>query len=274
MSDGDLRRVVIADDDGDVRELLTEYLGRHGWQVFEAVNGLEALLHVKRQRPHAVLLDLRMPRLGGIETLKRIRAFDPTITVVILSGTLDPEPRREAETTGAAAVLDKPVDLRGVLAALDAGRSTPSPVAVAAGASTAPSPAPTVAARPSPSRTVLVVDDDPDIRAMLEEFLLSKGYRVRSAADGAAALRELVAASADVVLLDIDMPGLSGSDALPTLRAVAPRAAIIMVSGTTNEQTAKRTLAAGAFDYLTKPIDLVRLIDTMQTALAMHDVAL
>lgn len=76
-----------------------------------------------------------------------------------------------------------------------------------------------------------------------------------------------------MVLLDIDMPGLSGTDALPTLRAVAPRAAIIMISGMTNEQTAKRTLAAGAFDYITKPIDLVHLIDAIQTALAMHDVA-
>jgi DNA-binding response OmpR family regulator len=274
VSGGDLRRIVIADDDGDVRELLTEYLGRHGWQVFEAVNGLEALLHVKRQRPHAVLLDLRMPRLGGIETLKRIRAFDPTITVVILSGNLDPELRREAETIGAAAVLDKPVDLRGVLAALDGARSTPPHAGETAAASSATSPAPTVVARPAPPRAVLIVDDDADIRAMLEEFLATKGYRVRSAADGAAAVRELVAASADVVLLDIDMPGLNGTDALPTLRAVAPRAAIIMISGTTNEQTAKRTLAAGAFDYITKPVDLVHLIDAIQTALAMHDIAL
>jgi DNA-binding response OmpR family regulator len=273
MSAGDVRRVVIADDDSEVRELLTEYLGRHGWQVFEAVNGLEALLHVKRHHPHAVLLDLRMPRLGGLETLKRIRAFDRTITVVILSGNLDPELRREAEAIGAAALLDKPVELRGVLAALDGASSTVTPVAVTAAASSAV-PAPAVVARPSPARTVLVVDDDADIRAMLEEFLVTKGYHARSVADGAAAVRELVAAPADLVLLDIDMPGLKGTDALPTLRAVAPRAAIIMISGTTDEEPAKRALAAGAFDYVTKPIDFVHLIDAIETALAMHDIAL
>lgn len=275
MNDGGRRRVVIADDDGEVREVLAEYLGRHGWQVFEAVNGLEALLHVKRQSPHAVLLDLRMPRLGGIETMKRIRTFDPTITVVVVSGSIDDEVRLQAERIGAAAVLDKPVDLPSVLKALGESKSARAhEAAVPADGSTAKSSGPTAIEPQSSARTVLVVDDDADIRAMLEEFLLARGYRARSAADGAAAVRELVAAPADVVLLDIDMPGLSGTDALPTLRAVAPRAAIIMVSGTTSEQTAKRSLAAGAFDYVTKPVNLVHLIDTIETALAMHDVTL
>lgn len=260
-------KVVIADDDSNVRELLAEYLGHHGWEVFEAVNGLDALLHVKRQRPRAVLLDLQMPRLGGIDTLKRIRVFDPTITVVIVSGNVDAELRRQAETLGATSVLHKPVDLRAVLAALDGSTPSAAPVTAAA-------PVPSVVAQPARSRTVLVVDDDADVRAMLEEFLVAKGYRARGAADGAAAVRDLVAAPADVILLDIDMPGLSGTDALPTLRAVAPGAAIIMVSGTMNEQTAKRALAAGAFDYVTKPVNLVHLIDTIETALAMHDVAL
>jgi two-component system CheB/CheR fusion protein len=267
MSESGARSVVIADDDSEVREVLAEYLRQHGWHVFEAVNGLDALLHVKRQHPHAVLLDLQMPRLGGIETLKRIRVFDPTITVVIVSGNVDAELRRQAETIGAPAVLHKPVDLRAVLAALNGSQSTAAPVAATA-------PAPAVVAQPPASRTVLVVDDDADVRAMLEEFLAAKGYRARGAADGAAAVRALVAAPADVILLDIDMPGLSGTDALPTLRAVAPAAAIIMVSGTTNEQTAKRALAGGAFDYITKPVNLVHLIDTIETALAMHDVAL
>jgi DNA-binding NtrC family response regulator len=267
VSEAGARRVVIADDDTEVREVLAEYLGSHGWQVFEAVNGLEALLHVKRRRPHAVLLDLRMPRLGGIETLKRIRAFDPSITVVIVSGNLDPDVRRQAATIGAAGLLDKPVDLRAVLAALDTSKSTAAPMAATA------SP-PTVVVQPSAARTVLVVDDAAEIRGMLEELLSAKGYRARSSADGATAVRDLVAAPVDVILLDIDMPGLSGTDALPTLRAVAPGAAIIMVSGTTNEETARRALAAGAFDYVTKPVNFAHLIDAIETALAMHDVAL
>lgn len=268
MTDTD-RRLVIADDDGDVRALLAEYLGRHGWRVFEAVNGLEALLHVKRERPHAVLLDLQMPRLGGIETLQRIRAFAPAVVVVIVSGNLDAEVRREAQRIGAAAVLDKPVDLRAMLGALDAAATAPA----ARDAVASPSVESTTLRPVTRSRRVLVVDDDADIRAMLEEFLRTKGYHARSASDGSTAIRELVGSGADAVLLDIDMPGLNGLDALPALRAVAPHAAVIMISGTTNEEVARRTLAAGAFDYVTKPIDLVHLLDALETALAMDDVA-
>jgi len=267
VSEAETRRVVIADDDADVREVLAEYLGRRSWHVFEAANGLDALLHVKRQRPHAVLLDLRMPRLGGIETLKRIRAFDPAIAVVIVSGNLDAEIQRQAETIGAAGILHKPVNLAAVLAALGGSTSPSPPVAAAA-------PGPTAVARPPASRTVLVVVDDADVRAMLEEFLVANGYRARGAGDGATAVRDLVASPADLILLDIDMPELSGTDELPTLRAVARGAAIIIVSGTMNEQTAKRALAAGAFDYVTKPVNFVHLVDTIETALAMHDIPL
>ena len=72
------------------------------------------------------------------------------------------------------------------------------------------------------------------------------------------------------MLLDIDMPGLSGADALPTIRAMAPRAVVIMVSGTNDESVAKRTLAFGAFDYLVKPIDFDYLVQSLESALAMR----
>src|SRR5439155_687265 len=82
--------------------------------------------------------------------------------------------------------------------------------------------------------------DDPDVRGVLEEFLVLKGYHVRASPDGAAAVRELAASAPGVVLLDIEMPGLSGVDALPTIRAMAPATAVIMVSGTVNVELAKR----------------------------------
>jgi DNA-binding response OmpR family regulator len=70
-------KALVVDDDADIREILAEQLATHGFEVLTAGNGLEALLHVKRERPGAVVLDLAMPRLGGLEALKRIRAFLP-----------------------------------------------------------------------------------------------------------------------------------------------------------------------------------------------------
>jgi CheY-like chemotaxis protein len=278
MSTGGSRRVVIADDEEEIRALLTEYLDAHGCETFGAVNGLEALLHVKHQRPSAVVLDLHMPRLGGIEALKRIRAFDPSIIVVIVSATVDDAVRRQAEALGARAVLDKPVELVRLLTALGvddsaAARSREQHEGAAGSAPMRPAvAAPAAAPAASPATrhgSVLVVDDDADIRDVLEEFLKMKGYQVHVSTNGADAVRKLAAAAPGVVLLDIEMPGLSGVDALPTIKALAPNTAVIMVSGTTNLELAKRALASGAFDYLTKPIDLPRLLESIETAFAM-----
>ena len=137
-------------------------------------------------------------------------------------------------------------------------------------ASAAEAPAKSAPVGPPPRRrSVLVVDDDPDVRGVLEEFLALKGYHVRVSPDGAAAVRELAGTAPGVVLLDIEMPGLSGVDALPTIKAMAPATAVIMVSGTMNVELAKRALAAGAFDYVTKPVDLPRLLESIETAFAM-----
>src|SRR5207248_7843994 len=111
-------KVLVADEAPDVREMLGTYLSTHGHEMLAASNGLEALLHVKNGRPDAVVLDLRMPRLGGLEALKRIRAFDPAIRVVIVTADADEGAHREATELGARAVLSKPVALPDLLAAL------------------------------------------------------------------------------------------------------------------------------------------------------------
>jgi CheY-like chemotaxis protein len=112
------RRVVVVDDDAEVRAITSEYLRNHGLEVIEAANGLEALLYFKRSRPAGVVLDLRMPRLGGLDALKRMVAFDPGVRVVVVTGEPDADLRRQAVALGAKAALAKPVALPDLLAAL------------------------------------------------------------------------------------------------------------------------------------------------------------
>src|SRR5439155_3102196 len=102
-----------------------------------------------------------------------------------------------------------------------------------------PAPAPPVSSG-APTGRVLVVDDNPEVRAMLEDVLTSLGYTTRSAADGATAVRAVLTEAPDVVLLDVYMPGLSGVGALPTIVALAPNAKVIMISGAANEDVLKR----------------------------------
>jgi general secretion pathway protein A len=112
------RPALVVDDDPEAREVLRDFLRRRGLAVLEAQNGLEALLSVKRHRPGVVVLDLNMPRLGGLEALKRIRPFDPTIRVAVVTDDRDATIHWEARALGATVVLTKPVDLAQLETAL------------------------------------------------------------------------------------------------------------------------------------------------------------
>src|SRR4051812_3718382 len=143
--------VVVADDDPDVRSLLGEYLTGCGFMVLEAENGLETLLHVKRVQPAAVVLDVHMPRLGGVDALRHIRAFDPSIVIAVMTGDEDPALHQRIVELGAAAVFMKPVQLPALAAALTlvAGGRASGPVAAA------PPPAPARASTASERPVVL-----------------------------------------------------------------------------------------------------------------------
>ena len=263
----DRYRVLVADDDAEIRETLADYLVEHQCDVAQAVNGLETLLHVKRERPQAVLLDINMPRLGGLEALKRIRAVAPGTRVVVYSGFIEPEIEREAVAAGAVAVFRKPAVLDDVHRALrgatagDAPTVTrvPDAVGVRAGADH----------RESRRLRILLIDDDPGVSETLAELLASHGADTFPVANAVDALRLLVQGAPDAIFLDVSMPGLSGVDALPSIRALAPDAKVVMVSGIDAEDVVKQALARGAFDYIVKPVDPTHLQRTLETIRAM-----
>ena len=257
------KTAVIADDDAELRQLVAEYLGASGFDVIEAANGLETLLCVKRVRPDLLLLDIMMPRLGGVEALAHIRKSFPDINVLMLTGVSDDSLRGRALALGARAVLPKPLDLQ-VLAAM-IGSVTPLTI-------DAPNPAADTAAAPLPAR-ILVVDDDPEMRDVLKDFLHTEGYATSVAEDGLSALRTIIDEAPDVVLLDITMPNLNGIEALVAIRAIAQTSAVIMVSGTESLDTARRALSYGAFDYVRKPMDLEYLGRSIEAALASNVLA-
>jgi putative nucleotidyltransferase with HDIG domain len=114
-------------------------------------------------------------------------------------------------------------------------------------------------------RTVVVVDDDAAMRLYLTETLTSGGYGCRSFPDALAALGWLASgeARADLLLSDINMPGMSGLDLLRTVKAVSPGLPFILLSGACELPMAQSALRSGATDYLLKPVrpaDLLGLI--------------
>src|SRR5437667_60313 len=78
-------RVLVVTDKPEVHQMVAAFLGGEGFEVIEAINGLEALWQVKGERPDAGVLDLRPPRLGGLEAWRRVLILDPRIKVVVMT---------------------------------------------------------------------------------------------------------------------------------------------------------------------------------------------
>jgi DNA-binding NtrC family response regulator len=250
------RTVLIADDDRQLRTLLAEFLTTEGFEVLQASDGVEALQAVEMGRPDVMLLDIMMPRLGGLRTLDAIHAFDPNLPVVVMTGTLDAETLRRAIFSGATTVLTKPLQLEDVAAAIRGQSCLTRDGVPPAGPS-----------RRTGTRKVLVVDDEPQVRATIQEILRGSGYDVRVAVDGASALAAVSADPPDVVLLDVQMPGLNGIDVLAAIRAIDPTIKLIMVTGVTRQQVADEAFEHGVFDYIGKPVDPAYLELSIETAL-------
>ena len=114
---------------------------------------------------------------------------------------------------------------------------------------------------------VLVVDDDPDTVDLLTTILSDAGYEVIAAFTGGDGLMVLEVESPDVILLDLQMPGLHGMDVLRRLRMARPEIPVIIVSGQGDAELARATLRRGAVDYIRKPMDPEHLVRAVAAAL-------
>jgi len=103
---------------------------------------------------------------------------------------------------------------------------------------------------------ILVVDDEVEACDVLKEFLTSKGYEVHTALDGLTAISKVKEIRPHIVLLDIMMPGMSGTEVLKEVKKIDSRVGVIMTTAVVDEEIAKETLKLGAYDYITKPLDL------------------
>ncbi|HUX85344.1 MAG TPA: sigma-54 dependent transcriptional regulator [Chitinophagaceae bacterium] len=114
---------------------------------------------------------------------------------------------------------------------------------------------------------ILIIDDEKSIRKTLTEILSFEGYKVDEAADGAEGFKLLREKAFDVVLCDIKMPKMDGMEFMEKAREFNPDIPVVMVSGHGNIDTAVEAVKKGAFDYISKPPDLNRLLITIRNAM-------
>ncbi len=113
---------------------------------------------------------------------------------------------------------------------------------------------------------ILIVDDESGFRESLARRLGKRGAVVNQAAGGEAALVSLAQEPVDVVLLDVRMPGMGGLTVLERIRREHPDTEVILITGNVSTEDGVNGIKAGAFDYLTKPLDIERLLSKIRQA--------
>src|SRR5690625_67898 len=116
---------------------------------------------------------------------------------------------------------------------------------------------------------ILIVEDEPAIRRVLKNILTeeNKTYEVFEAADGAEGMELIKRTDFDLILCDIKMPKMDGMEVLEAVKKLKPEIPIVMISGHGDLETAVQAMRLGAFDYISKPPDLNRLLNTVRIAL-------
>jgi response regulator RpfG family c-di-GMP phosphodiesterase len=115
--------------------------------------------------------------------------------------------------------------------------------------------------------TILVIDDDPNLRKTLSDILRIKGYEVASAENGAAGIAEALRVSAGVVLIDLMLPDMSGIEVMEKIKAASPLTEAIILTGHASLDSAVEAINKGAFSYLLKPYDIEKLLRHIRRAL-------
>jgi len=296
-------KVLLVDDEEDYVRTMAERMEMRDVGSRVALSGEEALKMVKEETPDVMVLDLRMPGIDGMAVLEQVRKEHPHVQVIILTGHGSDKEEKEARRLGAFEYLRKPADTSHLIDTIRRGwrkslkvaaefvkdsknefdRSMTAAGLASAGApelasdmmreprpgkkETAPDPAKREAG-PSAEESlkVLLVDDEEDFVRAIAERMEMRDLGSDVALGGEQALEMLAGDIPDVMVLDLKMPGMGGMEVLRRVKNTYPKVEVIIMTGHGSDDDEEEARRLGAFDYLRKPVDINRLMETVRHA--------
>jgi DNA-binding NtrC family response regulator len=239
------RRILVVDDDRLMVRTLSDILRLRGWETHAAYSGEEAIERVRAGSYLAVLMDVRMGGMNGVEAMKVLHAIRPATRVILMTAYTAAELLAEAEREGALQVLAKPVAIPSLIEMLEQA---------VAGA-----------------RRVLVVDDDREFLRSLRDVLGSHGFAVLEAADLGTALEQLEERHPAAVVLDLRLPDVAPQESVVAVKRASPAVVLILCSGSADVIDATAAAVPGSWIYasLRKPFPpehLVGMLDELVVA--------
>jgi two-component system, NtrC family, response regulator HydG len=234
--------ILVVDDDLVLAEGIADVLDAKRFKVSVANNGFIALDLVKKDLFNIVLMAIKMPGINGVETYRKIKGIRPEIKAILMTAYSNENLVEQAIHDGVCLVMDKPIDLDGLIALIEAlaGKAR-----------------------------VLVVDDNPDFCESIKDLLERKGFKVKTAGNHAEAILSAQKDPVDLFLIDIKLPTQNGFETYLALREIDPKAAYIMITGYIEEtrDLAKKAIESGAYTCLHKPLDIAKMEECIDGAL-------
>jgi len=245
------RKVLIVDDDTLIRTQLEKELKRNFFDVVLAEDGHQTKAYFDPpQGIDIVLLDVQLPDASGLDLLKFIKEKQPDCEAIMITGYGNTEVAIQSLRNGATDYIEKPIDMEDLYAAF--GRASEKLQEKE---------------ELSYQNTILIIDDEEVIVERMKRFLRKENYNVFGAYSGKQGLDIIENQKIDVVVTDINMPGMDGIEVLKRAKNFYTDIEVIMVTGYRDEELSIKSLRSGAFDYITKPINLDQLIYAVERAI-------
>ncbi len=259
-------KIVIVDDDKSMRAVLRAICEGEGHEVpADFGDGYVLLDYVINHHPDVVCLDFNLPGANGLELLSSLDVTANHVDVVMITGSDDPELKGAAANAGAKGFIRKPFEQAQIIDELKeieqgrriAARAAATPeIEVLEPEAPAPSVEPVrqaaISVRP---RTAVIVDDSASVRLLLKGILEEMGIQIVGiAANGREGVEAVKRNSPAMVCLDVDMPIMTGLEALPLIRAASPQTKAVMITGNAGRAIVEAAVSGGAKGYFLKPI--------------------
>ena len=260
------KRILVVDDTAINRTVLSRLLAQVGFEVREASTGEEAIAMWRNWKPHLIWMDWRMSGMDGLAATRRIRDEERTsgakrTPILALSASALDHERGEILAAGCDEFVAKPFRESTIFAKLrdhlgveyiyeDISVEPPIPAAAAEVGGSTPN--------------ILVVDDDWICREVATEILRGNGVGVTTAASGGEALELLDRTRFDLVLMDLQMPTMSGIETARRIKSARARLPIIAMSADTLDGDSTRLSETGMDDYVMKPVEPDALLATVR----------
>ncbi len=230
--------VLVVDDLRSMRLTLGGILEDEGHNVVTVENGYQAIEAVKKTHFDAIFMDIKMPGINGVQTFREIKKIDPKAAVIMMTAYSVEDLVKEALEEGAYTVVYKSFDIGRILAIIQELLYE--------------------------RILILVVDDLFADRETLKVILEDKGYRVATARDGAEAIQMVKERHYDIIFLDVRLPDINGVETFEQVKKIDPEAAVIMMTGYSEEALVERAISRGAYTCIHKPFDMEKVMTLVE----------